>query len=426
MGNLCLYAKQDFPISDEQINEAILNALANRDIKKALIIPPDMSRSNSYAGPITRMLYRYLTDKNAQVDILPALGTHVPMSEEELDEMYTSIPHDRFLVHNWKTDTIKIGEVPAEFVKEISAGYFCEAVPVEINKRVLDKSYDIIISVGQVVPHEVVGMANYNKNIFVGCGGSGMINASHYIGALYGMEKMMGRDHTPVHKLFDYALEHFLQNVPILYMLTVTTVKGLEPQVECLSIGENRDTFEKAIAISQQKNLTFLDKRLKKVIVYLHEKEFKRTWIGNKAIYRTRMCIEDGGELVIIAPGLCGCGEDKENDRLIRKYGYVGRDRICRLTQENEDLQKSLSVAAHIIHSSSDDRFTITYAPGHMTREEIEGINYHYMSLEEAMEKYPIHSMKDGFNTIDSEEVFYISNPAVGLWAEHESFWGKE
>ena len=427
MGNICIYSEPDAPIDDSRIYEALLRSLKNRTIKKALIVPPDISRFNSYAGNITQMLYRYLTSINAEVDILPAIGTHVPMREEELDEMYSMIPHDRFLVHNWKTETVKIGEVPGEYVSAISGGYYTQAVPVEINKHLLDKSYDMILSVGQVVPHEVVGMANYNKNIFVGCGGNGMINASHYIGALYGMERMMGRDNTPVHRLFDYAQEHFLKDVPILYILTVTTVKiGSGPQVECLSIGENRDTFEKAIAVSQKKNIIFLNKRVKTNVVFLDAKEFKRTWIGNKAIYRTRMCIEDGGELIIIAPGPMGCGEDSENDRLIRKYGYVGRDMICRLTRENEDLQNSLSVAAHIIHSSSDGRFTITYAPGHMTREEIESINYKYMPLEDAIRKYPIHEMKDGFNTVGQEEVFYISNPAVGLWAESNDFWGSK
>ena len=390
-----------------------------------LLLPPDISRLNSYAGPITCLVWNMLHRWGVQVEVMPALGTHVPMSDTEIREMYPEIPTECFLVHNWKRDVRSIGTIPAKFVSDISEGYYEKPVEVQVNRRLLDGTYDLICSIGQVVPHEVVGMANYTKNILVGCGGSSIINQSHYIGALYGMERMMGRDHSPVHRLFDYAQEHFLQNVPLLFALTVTTVEEEGVRLQCLSIGDQRDAFEKAIAVSQEKNLTFLDRPLQKVVVYLDEKEFKTTWIGNKAIYRTRMAIADGGELLIIAPGLRGCGEDPENDRLIRKYGYVGRDRICKQVEENRDLQESLSVAAHIIHSSSEGRFTITYAPGHMTQEEIEGISYRYMPLSQALAQYDPQKLAPGFNLVDGEEVFVVKNPAVGLWATAERF-GRE
>ena len=135
------------------------------------------------------------------------------------------------------------------------------------------------------------------------------------------------------------------------------------------------------------------------------------------------MAIEDGGQLIVLAPGVRQFGEDQENDRLIRKYGYAGRLKVLELFKENQDLQENQSVAAHLIHGSSDDRFSITYAPGHLTREEVEEVNYNYMPLKEALVKYDPKKLKDGYNILeDGEEIFYISNPALGLWADRSKF----
>jgi nickel-dependent lactate racemase len=407
-------------LSDAVIRENLQAALDERaPLKKVLLIPPDITRLNSYAGPITRMIYEMLPD--TQVDILPALGSHMPMEAEEIHDMF-GVPIDRFLVHNWRTDVECIGTVPASFIEEISEGRVHNSVPVEVNRLILDPSYDLIISIGQVVPHEVVGMANFNKNIFVGCGGLGMISNSHMIGAIYGMERMMGRDNSPVHKLFDYAEQHFLQNVPLLYVLTVVTNERGYQAVNSLAIGRDRSLFSRSIAISQKNNLNFLDHSMKKIVVYLDPKEFRTTWVGNKSVYRTRMAIADGGELIVLAPGLRRCGEDMENDAIIRKYGYVGRDRVLELYYSDPTLGQAASVAAHLIHGSSDGRFTITYAPGFMTREEIESLNFQYMDYDEALAKYNPDKLKDGLNIIDGEEIYFISNPAVGLWADRERF----
>ena len=276
--------------------------------------------------------------------------------------------------------------------------------------------YDLVISVGQVVPHEVVGMANYSKNIFVGCGGNSMINSSHMLGAFYGMERVMGKDHSPVRKVFDYAEQHFLGDVPLMYVLTVTTNVGEETLLHGLYIGRERSLFEQAVEHSRQKNLTFVEAPLKKVVVYLDPREFKSTWLGNKAIYRTRMAMADGGELIILAPAVKKFGEDAENDRLIRKYGYVGRENVLRLVDENEDLQQNLSVAAHLIHGSSDGRFNITYCTKLMGEDEVKGAAFKYMAYDEAAAIYDPAKLSDGFNTVNGEEIFYISNPALGLW----------
>jgi hypothetical protein len=171
-------------------------------------------------------------------------------------------------------------------------------------------------------------------------------------------------------------------------------------------------------------NFIMVEKPLKKVVVYLDPEEFKSTWLGNKSIYRTRMAIADEGELVVLAPGLAQFGEDREIDRLIRKYGYLTSPEILALVAENDDLKSNLSAAAHLIHGSSENRFRVTYCPGHLSREEIESVNYSYGSLVEMMVKYDPRVLKDGINiTSDGEEIFYISNPALGLWSARERFY---
>ncbi|MBZ4645128.1 MAG: hypothetical protein JG777_617 [Clostridia bacterium] len=421
MKNRYLTAKSPNGISAQEIEQNISEYLGNYSgIKNILILPPDISRLNSYAGDIVNMLYKYFKDVN--IDIMPALGTHTPMTDGEITKMFGAIPRDRFVVHNWRNDTVKVGEVPADYVKEISDGYMDNSIDVEVNKRLLDKKYDLIISIGQVVPHEIAGFASYTKNIMVGCGGSKMINQSHYLGALYGMERIMGRADTPVRKLYNYGVNNFLSHIPLIYILTVTTIDKSGLKVEAVSIGTGDELFFQTAKVSHEKNLNFLDKPIQKAVVYLDPEEFKTTWIGNKSIYRTRMAIADGGELIVIAPALHACGEDLENDRLIKKYGYICRDEVLDAVRNNEDLRNNLSVAAHLIHGSSEGRFKITYAPGKMTKEQVLSIKYDYMPIEDALKMYDINSLKDGFNTVNGEEIFYVSNPALGLWTTRSRF----
>lgn len=411
-----MFVKSQSVIKDDELKEILAKSLEGKNPKKVLLLPPDYTRMYSGAGKITAYYYEMLKD-TAEVDVMPALGTHVPMTKEECDIFFLGkVPFEKILVHNWRTDVMKIGEVPASFVREVSEGLVDQTIEVEVNRRIMDPSYDLIISAGQVVPHEVVGMANYSKNIFVGCGGSSMINSSHMLGAFYGMERIMGKDFSPVRRVFDYAQENFLAKVPLMYVLTVTTNSGDETNLHGIYIGNQRELFEMAVEQSQEKNLNHMEKPLKKVVVYLDPREFKSTWLGNKAVYRTRMAIADGGELIILAPGVKMFGEDAENDRLIRKYGYVGRERVLELVKENEDLQENMSVAAHLIHGSSDGRFSITYCTELLNEEEVKGAAFKYIPYAEAAKKYDPAVLTDGFHTIDGEEIFYISNPALGLW----------
>ncbi|MFP4365728.1 MAG: lactate racemase domain-containing protein [Bacteroidales bacterium] len=401
------------------LNEA-LDKLGSK--KKVLALPPDFTRFHSRAGEITSYLHQYYG--NALTDILPALGTHSPMTEKEIDMMFPGVPQSLFRVHRWRSDIVTLGEVPAEFVSKVSENRVDYPWPAQVNKLLVDGGHDLIISPGQVVPHEVVGMANYNKNVFVGTGGSEGINKSHYLGAAYGMERMMGRAETPVRKVLNYASDNFANHLPIIYVLTVLgTGDDGKLKLRGLFIGDDQECYNKAAELSLKVNFTMLEKPLQKVLVYLDPGEFKSTWLGNKSIYRTRMAIADGGELIVLAPGLKQFGEDPEIDHLIRKYGYLTTPEILRLVDENEDLRNNLSAAAHLIHGSSENRFKVTYCPGHLSREEILSVNYSYGDLDEMLTKYDLKTLKNGFNvTAQGEEIFYISNPALGLWSSRDRF----
>jgi len=412
-------------ISPDEVRAAlkqVFDAMGPRH--RVLAIPPDFTRFNSYAGPITEMVYDYFGD--TLTDVLPALGTHSPMTEDQIRTMFGHTPMDKFRVHDWRNDVVTVGRVPSSYIEEVSEGKLHYDWPAQVNKLLLDPSFDLILSIGQVVPHEVVGMANYTKNIFVGVGGSEGINKSHFIGSSYGMERLMGRPGGPVRQVFEYAREHFIPQLPIIYIQTVLAKNQETGKMDLkgLFIGDDAECFRKACALSMEVNFIMVDHPIKKCLVYLDPEEFKSTWLGNKSVYRTRMALADGAELIVLAPALREFGEDKTIDGLIRKYGYKGTPHTLKSTEENEDLQANLGASAHLIHGSSEGRFSITYCPGPgMSREEIEGVGFKYCSYDDMVSRYPLDKLKDGWNTMpDGEEIYYISNPALGLWAHPDRF----
>ena len=390
--------------------------------RRVLVVPPDFTRVHSQAGVLTKVAQEFYGP--ALTDVLPALGTHTPVTPAQIAEMFAGVPPELFRAHNWRTGITTVGEVPAEFVRQASGGAADFAWPAQLANLIWTGQQDLILSVGQVVPHEVVGMAGYNKNLFIGAGGVEGINRSHFIGAAYGMEKMMGRADTPVRRNLNYATEQYTKHLPIVYVHTVVgRADDGRLVVRGLFVSDDVSGFDKAAALSLKVNFEMLDEPLKKVVVYLDPAEFKSTWLGNKSIYRTRMAMADGGDLIILAPGLKEFGEDKEIDRLIRKYGYRGTPATLAAVKANAELRNNLSAAAHLIHGSSEGRFNITYCPGRLTRQEIEGAGFRYADLKEMTRRYNPARLKDGWNTLDDGgQIFYISNPALGLWAHRGRF----
>ncbi len=399
--------------------------------KKILAVPPDFTRFNSRAGLVTKVTHEHYGA--ALTDVLPALGTHVPMTDVQIAKMYPGVPRMLFRDHDWRNDVLTVGELPAEFVAQATDGLYAKPWPAQLNRLIWNGGHDLILSIGQVVPHEVTGMANHAKNLFVGCGGKAGIDESHFIGAAYGMERMMGRADTPTRRILNEALRRFCPHLNIVFVLTVVgpakpgeaaDAHGLVTRG--LFIGSGTECFEQACKLSLEVNFQLLDEEPETVVCYLDPDEFHTTWLGNKAVYRTRMAIRTGGELIVLAPGLKGFGEDPGIDALIRAYGYRTTPEVMAAVRDHADLAGNLSAAAHLIHGSSEGRFRVTYCcpanPGHLTRQEIESVGYAYADFEAMIALYDPCHLQDGWNHVNGRKIYYISNPALGLWAYRGRF----
>ena len=388
--------------------------------RRVLLVPPDYSRIHSQAGELTVAIYERLTLARCHVEILPAIGTHAPMTADELGRMFPGIPADRFAVHDFRNGVTNLGEVPASFVRDVSEGKLDYPIRCDVSSRLVDGSWDRIISIGQLVPHEVIGIANHNKNIFVGTGGKDVIDKTHYLGAVCNMERIMGRIQSPVREILNYMSCEFGPKLPpVTYVLTVR-----QPQADGAVVtrgiyaGDDEGCYFVGAKLCRQVNIHVVEQPLRKVVAYLDPAEFRSTWIGNKAIYRTRMALADDAELVILAPGVDKFGEDPALDRLIRRHGYKGTPHVLAAVQRDPELAQSLSGAAHLIHGSSEGRFKITYASRGLGKDDMTEVGFSHVDYATAIRRYDPDKLRDGFNRLaDGEEIFYISNPALGLWA---------
>lgn len=407
-----------------QLVDNLLSQLQSRgSLRRVLIIPPDITRLHSWAGFLTCQLWERLRDLDVAVAILPAIGTHAPMTDAEIARMFPGVPRGLFHVHDWRGGVVSLGEVPEALIHGLSERKLNFPIRVEVDRLLLAEKWDAIISVGQLVPHEVIGIANHNKNVFVGAGGSDLINRSHWLGAVYGIERIMGQIYTPVKAVLNYASEALAEHLPLVYLLTVRARgAGGNLVTRGMFSGDDLACYLRGAELCRQVNLDRLERAPKKVVVYLDPLEYKSTWLGNKAVYRTRMVIADGGELIILAPGVREFGEDKAIDRLIRRFGYRGTPTTLEQVKREPELAQHLSAAAHLIHGSSEGRFTITYCPGHLSRADIEAVGFGYGDLKIMSERYHPNRLRDGWNIMpDGEEVFYVSNPALGLWCRADS-----
>lgn len=389
-------------------------------VERLLILPPDHTRLYSQAGKITASLWRLLSDR-VEIDVLPALGTHHAMKPEQLRMMFgETIPLDRFIAHDWRNDLEPLGTIPGERLSELSDGRMTDPVEVAVNKRLVSDDYDLVLSVGQVVPHEVIGFANHSKNVCIGCGGGGMLHQSHFLGAVCGIEKVLGVADTPVRRLMDQGFYDYVRpQTDLRFVLTIVEDTAEGPQLAAATAGEGQDCFRWAAAISAEKNLTKVDRPIDRAVVWLDPREFTSTWLGNKAVYRTRKAMADGGELIILAPNVDTFGEDQEIDRLIRKHGYRGTPATLDALKSDPDLAANLSAAAHLIHGSSEGRFRVTYATGKgLSQEEITGVGYEWADHDQAAARLGVtDATPNGWQEgADGKPFFFIRNPALGLW----------
>jgi nickel-dependent lactate racemase len=410
-------------LTEAQIRGAVTRLLEearkriNRDPKRVLLLPPDLTRAHSGVGRITELLYEGLA--GCEVAVIPTLGQHRPHTEEENRWMFGAIPNRVIHAHDWRAGVTRVGTIPASMVKETTGGKADWEIPVELNARLMTEHWDLVINVGHVVPHEVLGFANHNKNYFIGLGGKNTICASHIAAAVYGIENNLGCLITPLRACYNWAEEKYLGQLPDVYLQVVMRRDAQNRLVTSgIYVGDDLETYLTAARASRDQNITTFDKPVKKIVAVMQGDEFRSTWVANKAVYRTRMALADGGELLVIAPGLERFGEQPEVDALIRKYGYTGTPRILSLYRTEPELQELAHATAHLIHGSSEGRFTIRYAPGHLSRKEIEGVGYEYADLGESLTRYAPEHMVEGWNRMpDGEEVFYISTPSAGLWS---------
>ena len=417
MSLYCATGSEDTDLSLAELDDLLLGSLAKLGERHSVLaVPPDASRFHSRAGELTRLAWKHYGGLLKAV--LPAIGTHTPMSPEQLEHMFGEVPRHLFRVHNWRTDIETLGEIPAEFIREVSQGQLDFAWPAQVNKLISRGGFDLILSIGQVVPHEVMGMANYTKNILIGTGGRDGIDRSHYLSAVIGLENIMGRAENPVRSVLNLAADRYLRHLPIVYVLTVVgrSADG-RLAVRGLFIGDDAECFHRAAELSVKVNIEAIDEPIMKAVVYLDPHEYHSTWIGNKAVYRTRMALADDAELIILAPGVREFGEDKTIDGLIRKYGYRGTPATLKAVKENADLAAGLGAAAHLIHASSEGRFVITWCAGNLSREEIESVGFRYGDLATMQDRYDPAKLHHGFNIVQGERIFFVANPGLGLWA---------
>ncbi len=171
------------------VGQLVASILARRPCRRVLLVPPDHTRLHSRAGVITVELVTRLEAGGVTVGVvLPALGTQVRMSAEDTVALFRpGLGYERLLHHDWRRRLPAIGEIAGDEVSTITGGSFDQPIPVEVDEQLLFEDWDLVVSIGQVVPHEVIGMANFTKNIVIGLGGAPTIHRSHFVGAVVGM-----------------------------------------------------------------------------------------------------------------------------------------------------------------------------------------------------------------------------------------------
>jgi len=427
--------KQIAPVISRDEVEALLDRtveeargrLGITDLKRVLLLPPDFTRAHAGVGWMTEYLYNQLTAAGAEVHVIPTLGQHQPHTPEINRWMFGSIPEERIHAHDWKNGVVNVGTIPAELVKKATGGVVDWEIPIDLNDRLMTEQWDLIINIGHVVPHEVLGFANHNKNYFIGLGGKRTLGGAHMASAVYGIENNLGNLLTPVRRCFNWAEDRYLGGLPDVYIQVVMHYDDNSKLVHSgVFVGDDLDTYLDAAKLSREQNITVFDQPVKKIVAVMQADEFHATWVANKAIYRTRMAMADGGELLVIAPGVVRFGEQPEVEALIRKYGYISKDQVLKLYPVSPDMQDIPHGTAHLVHGSPEGRFTVTYAPGGLSKQEIESVGYQYMDVNEALARYNPATMKDGWNTMpDGEQVFFISTPSAGLWAWKDRLYGR-
>lgn len=414
---------------DRLVEGVVRSELLDAGARRVLVVPPDATRSQSGAGHMTGAVCSQLVAAGCRVTVLPATGTHSPMDPAVATRLFEGrVPVASLRAHHWRRGLTSVGEIAAAEVEAVSAGRMAGPVPVMLDDALFD-GWDAVVSVGQVVPHEVVGMANFTKNLVIGLGGAATIDATHWLGAVCGIEEVMGRTRTPVRDVVDAAFDRLVASrLPVLWLLTVVAGAAGGAVQQGLFAGRGGSgqsggaAFRAAAALSSAVNVVQVPHPLRRVSCWLAPDEFRSTWLGNKAVYRTRMALADDGELVVLAPGVTRFGEDRDVDMLIRRHGYRGTAAVHRAVEADRDLAGNLGAAAHLVHGSAEGRFRVVYctdpASGGLRPEEVEGVGYEWRPLGPELERLGVDgATATGPHTDAGGRPFHhVAQPALGLW----------
>jgi carbohydrate kinase (thermoresistant glucokinase family) len=415
-------------IADAIAREIDRAPTANR-ARRVLLVPPDQTRARSRAGDLTWRLVRDLQTRGCEVGVLPALGTHRAMEEHDAKVLFAGqLEADRLLIHDWRGGVTELGRVRSDEVAALSDGLLSEEVVVEVASALLE-GWHLVVSLGQVLPHEVIGVGGYSKNLVVGLGGQSFIGASHLLGALVGIETIIGETASPVRDLVDTAFDRMLSpRVDVLFVLTVVEPMAQGDTLRAVLTGRGGTgrsgggAFATAASMARDCNVTTVDAPWARASCWLDADEFRSTWLGNKAIYRTRRALATGAELIVLAPGVERFGEDPAIDRLIRRHGYRGTAAALAAAEDDPELRASPATLAHLIHGSSDGRFSVTYCTdpdsGGLTSEELAAVGYEWRPLAEELASLGVDGTTPSGPAIDrSGDPFeHVAQAALGLW----------
>ena len=317
--------------------------------ERVLAIIPDKTRDDN-----THLLFpianEFLSKRGvAAFDVLVAQGTHPPMTEAQklLKIGYTDFD-GRLFDHRWDEpeELITLGELSADTVRELTGGLIEQSVTVSINKLFAPGTYDTVLVFGATVPHEVAGFAGGAKYFFPGVAGPELTHTTHWLGALAGIENIIGQVDTPTRRLIEAATE--LIDAQIISLNTVVSREANGELVTyALFAGEIREAFRRATEVSRQIHIRYTGRKYKKVIALL-DPHYDELWVGGKASYKLGAIIEEGGELIIYAPHLTKLSET--HGALIEKYGYAPLESVRDMLGVSQELRENLCIAAHLAH----------------------------------------------------------------------------
>ncbi|HEX8352266.1 MAG TPA: lactate racemase domain-containing protein [Pyrinomonadaceae bacterium] len=323
---------------------------------RVLAIVPDKTRDDN-----TDVLFPFAAEILAargaeQFDALVAQGTHMPMTEDEkrakvgLGEGAALPLLGQIFDHQWNRpeELVDLGELSAERVNELTGGLISESVKVNLNRLLAPGVYDTVLIFGATVPHEVAGFAGGAKYFFPGVAGPDLTHATHWLGALASIERVIGRVETPTRHMIEAAAD--LVPARVISLNTVVT-RGEDERLRthALFCGDVREAFRRAAEVSRQVHIRYTGRKYRRVVALLDE-HYDELWVGGKASYKLGGIIEEGGELIVYAPHLRAISET--HGLLIEKYGYAPIDRVREMVALSTELRSNLAVAAHLAHVS--------------------------------------------------------------------------